>query len=242
MPVERTRIRRRAAESRRQLGFNLLVPVNIWSVLRTAGISVIKKPLKSEISGLFMRKQDVALVLINSARTLGHQNFTAAHEYFHLRYDLELTCRVCSAGNFDPRNAGERDADYFAAYLLAPDEAIEWQIERRTGGLPVDLPDIIALEQYFGISHQAMLIRLVETGHLSEKEKEQWGEGVIEAAKQLGYDTNLYMHTNEEVVLSDYAEKAMFALKRGLISAGRYEELLLEAGYADLVYGEEGET
>lgn len=240
MPVERVRARKRATESRRQLGFNLLVPVDIWWVLRTEGISVIKKPLKSEISGLFMRKQDVALVLVNSARTLGHQNCTAAHEYFHLRYDVELTGRVCTAGNFDPRNASERNADYFAAYFLVPDEAIEWQVERRTGGRSIDLPDVIALEQYFGVSHQAMLIRLVETGHLSEKEREQWSEGIIEAAEQLGYDPKLYIPTNEEVVLSDYAEKAMLALKRGLISTGRYEELLLEAGYADLVYGEEG--
>lgn len=239
MNIDTERIRREAAEARRRLGFTLMVPIDVWAVLRTEGVSVVKRPFRSDVSGVFMRRGPTVLVLINSARTLGHQNFTAAHEYFHFRYDEELLMNVCKADEFDPRNVREREADVFAAHFLAPDEAVEMQVLQRLRGRrrELNLADIIALEQLFGLSHEAMLRRLVETGHLADDARQLFSKGVIQAARLYGYDTKLYQPTNDHVILSDYLEKAKQALDLGLISQGRYEEMLLEAGYADLVFG-----
>ncbi|NSW84661.1 MAG: ImmA/IrrE family metallo-endopeptidase [Syntrophothermus sp.] len=236
----RYRAQQRARESRQQFGYNQLIPVDIWQILRAEGIAVIKRPLKSDISALFLRKFPAALVLVNSARTLGHQNFSGAHEYFHFRYDPEQKIKVCKVMEFDPRNPNEREADLFAAYFLVPDEALEWQLERRLRGRQrhLSITDVIALEQLFWVSHREMLIRLEEIGYLNQKQREEMAAGIIETARRLGYDTSLYKPTNESVVLSDLPEKATLALERELISSGRYEEILLEAGYPELIYGE----
>lgn len=238
------RARRRAAESRRSVGLNLLVPVEIWKILLAAGISVVRKPLKSNISGLFMRKGSAKLILINTARTVGHQSFTSCHEYFHLLYDENTEKKICQVGDFNPKNPNEREADYFAAYFLVPDEALEFQIEKRLKGKIRRLrtSDVIGLEQMFGVSHKAMLVRLNETGYLTSEEVESMKGGVLALAKQLGYNAQLYLPSNEDNIFSDYAEKAKIAYEMGLISQGKYEELLLEAGLEELVFGStEGE-
>jgi Zn-dependent peptidase ImmA (M78 family) len=237
------RARRRAAESRRSVGLNLLVPVEIWQILLAAEISILRKPLKSNISGLFMRKGSAKLILINTARTVGHQNFTGCHEYFHLLYDEGIEKKICQVGYFDPRNPNEREADYFAAYFLVPDEALEFQTERRLKGKKrhLNMSDVIALEQIFCVSHKAMLVRLNEAGYLTSEEIKGMKSGVLALAMQLGYDTKLYLSSNEDNVLSNYAEKAKIALEAGLISQGKYEELLLKAGLEELVFGDVGE-
>ncbi|MGB9894153.1 MAG: ImmA/IrrE family metallo-endopeptidase, partial [Candidatus Saccharicenans sp.] len=191
--------------------------------------------------GLFMRKGEASLILINSARTLGHQNFTAAHEFYHLQYNPEMTGRACKIMDFNTKSEIEREADLYAAYFLAPDDAIKKVLKNLSS--PVDIADVIFLEQFFGMSHRAMLIRLQELGVLDSDRAEQMSKRVITIARELGYDDSLYHRTNDRVVLSDYAEKAKRALELGLISSGRYEEMLLEAGLEDIIYGvEDGES
>ncbi|OIQ59767.1 hypothetical protein MOTE_10230 [Moorella thermoacetica] len=233
----RRRARVRAQESREVFGFNNLVPIDIWKLLQSNGISVIKEPLESEISGLFMRKGDTQLILINSARTLGHQNFTAAHELFHLRYNPEMVGRACKVMNFNSKSQTEREADLYAAYFLAPDEAIKRYLTKH--GTSMDIAAVIFLEQFLGLSHQAMLIRLQELGVIDSAMSERMSKGVVRTAKELGYNTDLYRPTNDRIIISDYAEKAKRALEQGLISFGRYEELLIEAGLEDIIYGGE---
>lgn len=232
---------RKALETRKNAGISPVAPLDIWKLLQDVQISLIKEPLESEISGLFLRKGSSEVILVNTNYTLGHQNFTAAHEYFHLKFNPELKNRVCVAGQFSPKNILEQEADYFAAYLLAPDEAINYFLGRRFNWKPkkLSLSDIIATEQYFSMSHHAMLIRLVQTGRIGEQEAEQFKDNIIRNARELGYDTALYRPTLERRVVSDYVEKARIALEHGLITEGKFNELLLEAGLGDLLFSEE---
>lgn len=230
-----------ALETRKNAGIGPVAPVDIWKLLQESQISLIKEPLNSEISGLFIRKEKVNIILVNTKNTLGHQNFTAAHEYYHLKFNPELKTRVCTAAQFNTRNVLEQEADYFAAYLLAPDEAINFFLGKRFNWIhkKLSLSNVIAVEQYFGISHHAMLIRLLQTGWIDEQAAEQYRENVVRNAKELGYNTDLYRPTFEKKVTSDYVEKAKLALDRNLITKGKYEELLLEAGFGDLIFGVE---
>lgn len=237
----------KAGETRWMLGVSANEPLDIFKLLHdTLDIHIVFKPLQSGLSGVFLRLEKTGLILVNSAKTLGHQRFTAAHELFHLRYDEGLTHRICSAGQFD-RNVqeGEKEADFFAANLLSPDEAVHARLYRRRRDRtdPITLDDVIDLEQYFGVSHQAMLIRLRFLGLLSQEQAEELKTNVVTVARSLGYEPDLYQPTHMDKFLSSYAAKAKNALERGLISDGKYEQLLLEAGYADLLYGlEEGEV
>jgi hypothetical protein len=67
---------------------------------------------------------------------------------------------------------------------------------------------------------------------------------VINSARILGYDDSLYKPLSPEkrrMTYGYYIQQADKILKKGLISNGKYEELLLEAFRSDLVYGEESE-
>ena len=104
--------------------------------------------------------------------------------------------------------------------------------------------DIIRLEQYFGISHQAMLIRLQSEGQLTSADLASMQGGIISAAARLGFDASLYKPTEENKkmqVLGHYICQAENLLDNDVISQGKYEELLLDAFREDIVYGLESE-
>ncbi|NLG83674.1 MAG: ImmA/IrrE family metallo-endopeptidase [Firmicutes bacterium] len=231
----------RATEFRRELGLGEYEPLDLFKLLREClDISLVFKPLSPAVSGVFLRLGQSAVIMLNTNKTLGHQRFTVAHEYCHLRYHRGLSRRICVAGLFNQDNASEREADYFAANLLLPAGGIALRLHKR-GRKVVSLEDVIDLEQHFGASHQATLSRLRHLGYLTQKQAEAMGDGVIAMARRLGYRPDLYLPTREDRIESSYAEKAKRALDRGLITKGRYEQLLLEAGYADLLYGGEEE-
>lgn len=232
----------RAIEARNRLGVSANESVNVLNILRSIlNVSIIGRPLASNVSGLFVQNNDVRIILINTNRSRGHQHFTAAHELCHLLYHEALTGQICEIGLHNPKSPIEKEADLFACHFLAPDQAIDYLLNKRQKpSRPVSLADCVFLEQYFGISHQAMLIRLQQMGKISNHQAEQWKDGITRVARELGYDTSLYKTTADYWVMSDYAEKAREALDRDLISRGKYEELLLEAGLEDVLFG--GET
>ena len=45
-------------------------------------VSLLKTSLQGEISGLYLQIDFVKVILINSAKSLGHQNFTLTHEFY----------------------------------------------------------------------------------------------------------------------------------------------------------------
>ncbi|MEN6317126.1 MAG: toxin-antitoxin system, toxin component, partial [Clostridiaceae bacterium] len=60
----------------------------------------------------------------------------------------------------------------------------------------------------------------------------------------LGYDDTLYKPLPTEkqyMTYGFYIQQADEAFRKGLISSGKYEELLLSAYRSDLVYGDESE-
>lgn len=235
----------RANEIRKQLGLSAFEPIDIIKTLQeNEDVSFVLKPFSSGISGMFLRLEATEVIALNSSRTVGHQRFTAAHEYYHLCFDQGMTVGMCFAGKSEQENAREREADRFAADLLMPTDGITASLLKRTRGeREITIDDVVHLEQKFGVSRMAMLVRLRQLNMFTEREFVDMKERqVIRTAKILGYSTALYQATREETVFSSYAEKAKTAHELGHISEGRYRQLLLEAGLADLLYGEEVET
>lgn len=233
----------RALETRNRFGISWQAPVDTFKLLRNfMNVSVLFRPLETGISGLLLRFQGVDTVLINTNRSLGHQHFTGAHELCHLLFHQDLVKHVCSVGQYNSRAPIEREADSFAGYFLVPDEAVKYLLERRCGSSKtLSISDCVYLEQYFQVSHQVMLIRLEQLGLIDKVQSEKWKTGIIRTAQELGYDTALYKPTRSYSVMSDYAEKAKKALDANLISRGKYEELLLEAGLYEVLFDEDDE-
>jgi len=240
-----SRASNRAIETRNELGINLSEPIDedILKVLRKKEkISIIVTELKGNISGFFLRKEDICLIVINSSRSLGHQRFTAAHEYYHFKYDKGMNGKICTINKYNDDYENEVEANCFASYFLMPDESLKYYVGKRIKENKLNIRDLVYLENCFMVSHTLMLFRLKLIKIISEKEKELMKNGIIYKANKLGYDTALYKDTKEKgtVKYSDYAELAEELLEKGRISYGKYEELLIDGNFEDILFKEKG--
>jgi Zn-dependent peptidase ImmA (M78 family) len=231
----------KADETRNELRIGQYDSVNIFKILRDREkISLIITKMTENISGFFIRKDDIGLIVINSTKSLGHQYFTAAHEFYHIRYDKGMSGKICPINKYDDDYQNERDANLFASHFLMPDTALKYMIMKKTGGKKISINDIIFLENYFQVSHKVMLIRLKLLEVITDAEAQKMENGIIKNALLLGYSTDLYKNTVDKgtVILSEYAELAKELLDNQKISYGKYEELLMDGGYENIVFGD----
>lgn len=227
---------RRAIETRNEFGLSNTESINVFEVLKYNGdISIIKMPMESDLYGLFIKKGEAQVILINTNNSLGRQFFSAAHEYYHLKYEINL--------NEKNKNL-EKEADTFASYFIMPREGLNYYIKKRLTSKEkdtIELADCLYLENYFKISHQALVVRLKTDKHIGKRKYEQLKDvNICKEAKKYGYSLDLYFPTNnkdEIIIESDYAELAENALNDKKISQSKYNELLLEGGYEDILFG-----
>jgi Zn-dependent peptidase ImmA (M78 family) len=233
-----SKARQLAIDTRLKLGLQSTEHFDVYRAVTSLGITCVKRLLESNISGATLKTKKVKVILVNSSKTLGHQNFTIAHELYHCLYDENLVSRACKTERFVRVRGSEQVADIFATYLLMPEDAIFNQLRlRKKLDAKLTLADIINLEQFFGVSRKAMCWRLEDLKLMNREQSEIWCTNVIQSAASLGKNTDLYMPTNDETIFSDYAEKASEALQRNLITESRYKEILADADLLEEVMG-----
>lgn len=242
--IDRLDLNTKARELREAFGEDANSPVDIFSLAnQTEGLTIVFYPLGDKISGMCVRDDRVKLIAVNSTMSYGRQRFSLAHELYHLNFDDASGFYVC-AKNFNPRNEVEKRADQFASYFLAPYQALRRMVRKVCGRKFLSLQDIIALEQYFGMSHQAMLRRLISEGYLTQADGEEYSLGVISAARNLGYDDKLYKPTPaalQKRTYGYYLQQVEELRRKDLVSSGRIDELLLDAFRDDIAFGDEEE-
>lgn len=244
--IDRMDLSNKASTIRKRLGEDESSPVDIFSLVQTIeNLTLVFYPLGSNISGACFRNRLSSLIVVNSDMSLGRQRFSLAHELYHYYFDEDSDSVICSS-QIGSGNDKEKNADQFASYFLVPSAALYAAITKCKKNSPgkLSLNDIIRLEQYFGISHQAMLIRLQSEGQLTSADLASMQGGIISVAARLGFDTSLYKPTEENKkmqVLGHYICQAENLLDNDVISQGKYEELLLDAFREDIVYGLESE-
>lgn len=236
----------KAAQLRKELGEDVDSPIDIFALVQgIPQLTLVLYPLGANVSGACVKTSRSVLIAINADKTLGRQRFSLAHELYHYKFDAQMTSVICPA-QIGSGNEEERAADLFASYLLLPPSALLSVV----GSLPagsnkVTLPQIIQLEQRFGMSHQAVLFRLQQEKVITAACAEKLRKNVIYSAAKLGYDTSLYKKTpaiRQKGAFGYYVKLAEQLLQQGLISQGKYEEILLDAGRDDIVYGTKGEV
>lgn len=238
-------IHNKSLEFRKRFGEDATSPINIISIVASIPeLTVVYYPFSDNISGMCVRGNKNCVIAINSNMSLGRQRFTIAHEMYHYFYDTDLTLTICSKdGEF--RNQKEKDADMFASYLLMPPTALNEKISSlKTQSGKLDLKCILAIEQYFQVSRQALLFRLIQLNEFSNEEIEGFKTNIRSSAKQYGYNDDLYRPTPEAKkhnTLGKYVNMANDILEHNEISEGKYEELLLDAFRTDIVFGDNDE-
>ena len=224
-------LERKAGEFRQFAGLSDAEAVNLKSLLLKLNVLTLYRPLSNTFSGMSLRSPGgERFMLVNSNQPRSRQHFTIAHELYHLFIEDNPLPHNSIPEN--SKSESEQCADAFALLFLIPYQGIlqlipvdELQSKRIT------LATVIRLEQYFGVSRQAMLNRLVDAGFISRSEREAFAVyPVILSAREYGYDTSLYKPGNENLVIGDFGERARKLYDGGRISEGHYRELLHKIG------------
>lgn len=224
---------------RHEWGIESIAPVNIRSLIynNIRNLTILWFPMKNNISGCCSKTKEDKIIFINTNNTIGRQNFTLAHELYHLLYDdidYSVGCEINS--NFQ----SEKNADNFASTFLMPDSALYWfknrnQIDNWT------LEDVIKCEQYYQISRHTMLIRLKKLNWINQNQFDDFGYDVIRRADRLGYDTNLYRASPDYQKYYSIGELIRLTEKTyddNKITGGKRGEILLKSFRNDVLYNE----
>ena len=225
-----------AASLREELRLFNGMPISIHSVLRLKHVQALFQPTSDSISGMAIRVtnnhgDNLSFMMVNTAKALGHQRFTACHELYHLLYQDNFSFVKEKPALFDEKNEQEYLADWFASYLMLPKEGLEMSVplkEQQMNG--ITLGTLLQTEQRFRCSRAMLLYRLKDLKWIDENGYESFGRDVIRAAKSHGYATELYEKTRKEEFVGDYNIKARQLFEQGRISQAKYYQLLEDIG------------
>jgi Zn-dependent peptidase ImmA (M78 family) len=221
-------------------------PIDIFSfALSINQLTLVFYPMGNNLSGMCIKNGGAPVIAINSSMSVGRQRFSMAHELYHLYYNESNQVTVCTI-KIGAGDDIEKAADQFASYFLMPPVALFEMIKKVQSAAKgnIGIQEIVMLEQFFGVSRQALLFRLIDDKILTAQQANQFRQGVIRSAVSLGYDDSLYKPLPADKQFKTYGYYIKLAedlFQRGLVSSGRYEQLLLSAFRSDLVYGEEFE-
>lgn len=229
-------------ELRADFNIDNLSAIDVFALARTIPkSSILLFPLGESISGLCIKQPDYSLIAINSGQTYGRQRFTLSHELFHLFFDDQAGTIICPS-NASKANDIERDADSFASFFLMPRLALKKEI--RDGDLsptrPLDdelLRNIIEVEQKYGISRSALLVRLEDERAISNQQKEWLSRDVKKNAFRLGFSVTLYNRSQGESAKQAtgyYVDLVGELLANGAISRGKAREYLSDGFRNDI--------
>lgn len=241
--IDKMELSNKASFIRKTLGEDELSPIDIFSLAQSIkALSLVFYPLGKNISGACFISEHSSIIAINSDMSIGRQRFSLAHELYHLYFDKKLSTTICSS-KIGGGNENEKKADQFASYLLMPPAALYEALQKykASSSKSLSVYEIIRLEQYFGVSHQSMIIRLLEEKEISFLEAASMQSGIIALAAKFGFDASLYKSSSDDKkmkVFGHYIVQTEKLLQAGIISNGKYEELLLEAFRDDIVFGE----
>lgn len=220
----------KANRFRRECGISPDVALDFENLLISLDVLTVLRPLKGEFSGMALKTKESRFMLINTNNPLGRQHFTIGHELYHLFIQDDFSFQMCKAGVFDKKDREEYNADVFSSYFLMPEAGLVKQIpEKEIGwGETISLATIIRLEQYFGVSRKALLVRLSKSKYIDYDDYKQYLTEVTKSAVEHGFTDKLYTPTGEQRVVGKYGIKAKKLFDKDKISESHYHSLMLD--------------
>ena len=237
-----------ANEYRQKLGEDITSPIDIFKIARSMDdLTIVFKEFSENISGIYSKSNKSSIIAINSKMTMGRQAFSIAHELYHKEYDETLSNggTVVCAKTIESGDDNEKKADIFASFLLVPKDSLYQRLKAR-GNLDgnIKMEDVISLEQFYGVSHQAMLLRLLKDKRITEMQKVEFSKNVIKTACSLGYGSYLYEPCPfiKDQTYGRYIHLTNELYKEGFLSESKYKELIKDSGTESVMYiGDEEE-
>lgn len=215
-----------ALRHRMTLGF---APINPWQLAEQAGAAVARRDFGDEGGdGLYVWDGDRGLIVVNSSLRSSRARFTVAHELGHHemhRYDTDhLVIADWDVSNDDEDQ--EKEANAFAANLLAPDEALAEHLGDRAGP-DITADDVVELMGSLGLSYQALVYRLFNANLISASHRNNLHaagdvERRVEAA---GFDEDQIFPAGPELP-ARLTDRSLSLYRDHVISGERLAELL----------------
>lgn len=221
---------------KRQWGLDEYCPIDIFTLIlqKIPNLTISWFPMKRNVSGCCFKNDVDSIILINSSHSKGRQNFTLAHELYHLLDDDE-NFFICSEGF---NEEVEAKADEFASNFLMSNLALndfidsnnisEWTID-----------DVVKCEQYFKIGHKEFIRRLYREELIDGSQFAEFSMNIITQAANLGYDTSLYESTPDYkdcYSLGHMIPLSNKAYENRIISKGRRKDILLDLFRDEIAY------
>lgn len=226
-----------ATEFRSDIGINHFDPIDFFPLItnKIKNLTICFLNMDNNISGACYKFDSQKIMFINSNHSKGRQIFTAAHELYHLFYD-DTPFTIC---NINSNDEIEKNANQFASFLILPINAL-YNYKKEKNIKNWDLNLIIDCEQYFQISHEALLYRLKNMGEIPFEDYDEYKPHIKYNAIHAGYDLSLYEpYISKNYTIGNYARIVEEVYKKDLISNARKEEYLIDAFLSDLVYNME---
>lgn len=160
------------------MGLDEYCPIDIFNLLpqKIPNLTIVWFPMKRSVSGCCFKDDVDSLILVNFSHSKGRQNFTLAHELYHLLDDSE-NFFICSDGFKDKI---EDRADEFASNFLMSDLALNDFIE--SNNIDNWTNDIVKCEQFFQLDHNDLIRRLYNSGLIDESQFAEFSFNIIDNA------------------------------------------------------------
>jgi Zn-dependent peptidase ImmA (M78 family) len=148
-------------------------PIQVEEIAKNEGLTLIfKQSDDNNWSGMLYRKGNTGIIAVNEGHHSNRQRFTIAHELGHFFLSEEDTDVFVDAAVIRYRNETsslgtdyeEIEANNFAAELLMPEGFLENDLKEF--GEEIDEWGVFELAQKYGVSEQAMTIRLMKLGYV----------------------------------------------------------------------------
>jgi Zn-dependent peptidase ImmA (M78 family) len=176
MPIRRFKIQKLVSELLDEFEV-AKPPVPVRRIARGRGARIFREGQEGDLSGFLFRRGKEIIIGVNTDQAPVRQRFTIAHELGHLllhdltelHVDHGFTVRLRSDLSSLGLDEQEMEANRFAAELLMPMRLLKEDLE----GTELDLTDdetFRSLAKQYGVSAQALAIRLTGLGYLATVE------------------------------------------------------------------------
>lgn len=223
----------RANKFREEHGYASTEPLDANKLLAKLNVITVFKEMTDNFSGMAVKNSYGKFMLVNSGDILARQHFTVGHELYHLFIQEIFESRICKVGLFNKKDKEEYNADWFASYLLMPEDGIfELLPKDELGTNKISLNTVVKMEQYFGVSRTALLNRLMFIDLITKAKVNELKEpGTIKrSALLMGYSNELYESGNENKVIGDYGERAKRLYDKEEVSETDFFGLMYDIG------------
>lgn len=194
---------------------------DIVTVMESLDLPVVVKPFgRDALDGIYVRRADAAISLLNSSKYLPRYRFTGAHELAHhrCRHATRVDLDVYGTQN-DPQ---ESVSNAFAASFLMPTKGL-WA--RKAHDSLADPETVLTLANEYMVSYQTMVYRLHNIGIIKAPARDY----LMGARAEVLTDELRSRRPAEEFRLpSDYVRRALRAYESYEISMDRLAELIHE--------------